>query len=180
MIAAIASWLAIYSQKQINKKNQEAIIVPGIKSIEAKIDHILSDWDVKGKVPIKFSNTKLPIWNYGNSPVFNVGYCYYIENIDDLVQDEVKELVVRDNHVIHLGKHENSYELTINYSNIDHKHGSEIRYIKPYIRNVNVIKPKESVNILIPDYFIIMLNDYFINLSFNEKKNTYFTIKDIL
>lgn len=170
MIAAIASYVAIYSQKRINEKNQEAIIVPGIKSVEAKIEHILSDWDVEGEIPKKFSNTKLPIWNYGNSPVFNVGYCYYIENIDELIQEEKKEMGEHDDHAINVIKDKNSYELYISYKNIGGQQGSLKRDIRPYIRNVDVIKPKENANILIPDYFIIMLNDYFINSLFRDKK----------
>lgn len=169
MIAAIASWMAIYSQKRINEKNQEAIIVPGIKSVEAKIEHILSDWDVEGKIPKKFSNTKLPIWNYGNSPVFNVGYCYYIENIDDLIQEENK-MGEFDNHAINVIKHEGIYELDIAFRNIENKQGAQTRKIIPYIRNVDVIQPKDCTNIHIPDYFIIMLNDYFINSLFRDKK----------
>lgn len=177
MIAAIASWMAIYSQKRINKKNQEAIIVPGIKSIEAKIEHILSDWDVEGEIPKKFSNTKLPIWNYGNSPVFNVGYSYYIENIDELIQEERNEMGEYDEHAINVIKHEGSYELYVSFKNIKNRQGSHIKYIQPYIRNVDVIKSKESVEILIPDYFIIMLNDYFLSSAFRERKSPVLLLK---
>lgn len=170
MIAAIASWMAIYSQKRINEKNQEAIIVPGIKSVEAKIEHILSDWDVEEEIPKKFSNTKLPIWNYGNSPVFNVRYCYYIENIDDLIQEEENEMGEHDYHAINIIKNEDSYELYVSYKNIENRQGSHRREIRPYIRHVDVIKPKENTKILIPDYFIILLNDYFINSLFYNRR----------
>ncbi|MGG0232745.1 hypothetical protein [Bacillus tropicus] len=170
MIAAVASWMAIYSQKRINEKNQEAIIVPGIKSVEAKIEHILSDWDVEGEIPKKFSNTKLPIWNYGNSPVFNVRYCYYIENIDGLIQEEENEMGEHDDHAINVIKDKDSYELYVSYKNIENRRGSHRREIRPYIRHVDVINPKENTKILIPDYFIIMLNDYFINSLFYDKK----------
>ena len=170
MTAAIASWMAIYSQKQINKKNQEAIIIPGIKSIEAKIEHILSDWDEKGTVPNKFSNTTLPIWNYGNSPVFNLGYCYYIENIDELIKEEKNKMGELDSHAINLTIHEDTYELDVAFRNIESKQGVHIKKILPYIRNLDVIKPKESAQILLPDYFIIMLNDYFINSHITDIK----------
>lgn len=178
MIAAFFSWLAIYSQKQINKKNQEAIIVPGIKGIEAKIENILSDWDVEGKVPKKFSNTTLPIWNYGNSPVFNIGYCYYIENIDDLIQEEKNEIGELDSHVINVIKNENSYELEVYYRDFkNNRQGSYTKKIVPFIRNVDVIKPKEKAEILIPDYFIIMLNDYFINSFYHDRKQPILQLK---
>lgn len=177
MIAAIASWMAIYSQKQINKKNQEAVIVPGIKTIDAKIEHILSDWVGEEKVPQKFSKTTLPIWNYGNSPVFNIGYCYYIENIDDLIQEERNEMGQSDSHAINVVKHEDSYQLDVSFRNIENKRGSHTKNIQPFIRNVDVIKPKESAKILIPDYFIIMLNDYFINSHFYDKKQPILQLK---
>lgn len=41
--------------------------MPGIKDIDCKIEHILSDWDESKIVPKKFSNTTLPIWNFGGS-----------------------------------------------------------------------------------------------------------------
>ncbi|MEH6944626.1 hypothetical protein [Bacillus sp. JJ722] len=169
MIAAIASWLTIFSQERINKKNQEAIIFPGIKSIKANIEHILSDWDVKGRVPKKFSGTKLPIWNHGNSPVFNIRYCYYIENVEDFIYAGLDDMDEFDSHEIFVREYENEYELYIGYKNIEGKEGSQIRYLKPYLRYVDVIQPKESTNILLPDYFIIMLNDYFIN-SFGKNR----------
>lgn len=156
-IAAIFSWYAILTQKKINKKNQEAIVIPGIKSIETKIEDIWSDWDKEGKVPKKFSNTMLPIWNYGNSPVFNVGYRYYIENIEDLIQEQHNRDGL-DTHKIEVRKDQDSYNLYV-----ETKQRAEIRHIQPYIRNVDVIKPKDNTEILIPDYFIIMLNDFFIN-----------------
>lgn len=170
MIAAIASYMAIYSQKRINEKNQEAIIVPGIKSVEAKIEYILSDWDVEEEIPKKFSKTTLPIWNYGNSPVFNVRYCYYFENIDGFIQEEQNEMGEHDDHAINIIKNEDSYELYVSYKDIENRQCSHRREIRPYIRNVDVIKPKENTKILIPDYFIIMLNDYFINSLFHDRK----------
>ncbi|MBU5204386.1 hypothetical protein KQH94_10105, partial [Vibrio cholerae] len=87
--------------------------------------HILSDWDVEGEIPKKFSNTKLPIWNYGNSPVFNVGYCYYIENIDDLIQEEENKMGEFDNHAINVIKHEGTYELDVAFRNIENKKGTQ-------------------------------------------------------
>ncbi|WP_377887964.1 hypothetical protein [Alkalihalobacillus sp. R86527] len=183
MMAAIASWFAIFTQQRNHKKNKEPIIVPGIKNVEATIKNILSDWDEEGRVPKKFSNTKLPIWNYGGSPVFNVSYCYYIENIDDLVDTEENEISRISGHSITVIKNETKrednydYSLQVKYSNIDQKKGSHSKDILPLLRTVDVIKPNEYSEILLPDYFIIMLNDFFINTHLQDKKQPILQLK---
>jgi len=75
-----------------------------------------------------------------------------------------------DSHAINLTIHEDTYELDVAFRNIESKQGVHIKKILPYIRNLDVIKPKESAQILLPDYFIIMLNDYFINSHITDIK----------
>ncbi|GGB41596.1 hypothetical protein GCM10011409_18890 [Lentibacillus populi] len=172
MLAAIASWFSIFVQARINKKDKESIIVPGIKEIEANITYILSDWDVNEKLPKKFSNTTLPIWNYGNTPVFNIGYCYYIENLDYFLdKEDLNEggKIIFGNHSLKVRKDENGKsELFIRYE-FEGQKGAKRIQIAPFIRSVDLIDSNDKTEIYIPDYFIYLLNDYFINSFFEDK-----------
>ncbi|QHA38729.1 hypothetical protein D5E69_23135 (plasmid) [Rossellomorea marisflavi] len=179
MIAAVASWGTIISQERINKKNKEAIIVPGIKHIDTSISHILSDWDDESDSIIgkKFSKTTLPIWNHGNSPVFNIQYCYYLENFGDIKANENK-MGLFSNYEINLDTSvEDSKSITVSYNNINERQGVDTRYIKPFVRTLDVIKPNERANILLPDYFIILLNDFFFNSFLTDNRTPVLQLK---
>ncbi|WP_117168856.1 hypothetical protein [Paraliobacillus sediminis] len=171
MIAAIASWFSIYTQSRLDKKNKEPIIVPGIKNIETKIDHIMDDWDQTGSIPKKFSNTTLPIWNYGNTPVFNVSYSYSIENFDYFLEKENLEKKYSDYKLKALNKEEGKYTLSLQYTHKEKPNqvitGTDI---VPYIRSVDVIRPNSNNVIKLPDYFLILLNNYFLDSLFEDKK----------
>src|SRR4051812_26546922 len=150
MLAAIASWFAIFEQGRRERKNKAPIVMPGIKHVNAKIENILSDWDEEGQVPKKFTNTKLPIWNYGESTIFNIGYCFYLENIDyykemeDINKNDLKTL--DHNHKLIMNE---DNELHVYYENINQQRGVKTCKIFSYIRNINLIKPNEQSEILL-------------------------------
>ena len=170
MLAAVASWHGIRTQKKINDENKKPVVMPGIKDINSKIEHILSDWDEGRKIPKKFSNTTLPIWNFGGSPVFNIRYNFRLEGVEDMVQEKLERVTENDKDGYSIAvrkspheKHPDVFDLDVEYNNVEGKSGIQIREISPIVRHADVIGEKDKINIFIPDYFIILINDYFLD-----------------
>lgn len=64
----------------------------------------------------------------------------------------------------------NVFDLDISYNNVEGKTGTQTRKISSIVRHADVIEEKEKINILIPDYFIILINDYFLDNLWLEDK----------
>ncbi|MGG4197709.1 hypothetical protein [Peribacillus frigoritolerans] len=168
-VASIGSWFSIYTQGKREKKNKEAIIVPGIKDIEVTIDNILSDWENKEQLDKRFSKTKIPMWNYGNTPVFKINYCFYLENVNEFLDIKTKSNHYSDYNFL-ITKDEAHNKLFIDYKNVEYKQGFYTSKIQPYLRDLNYIQANSSAEILLPDYFLILLNHYFLNMESQEAK----------
>lgn len=174
-IAAIASWYSIYTQGRRYKKNKEPIIVPGLKNIETKINGILSDWDSDEEINEAFSNTTFPLWNYGNTSVFNVKYCYYIENLEGYIEEA--ESILEDSHRVAFLRADNKdfeWQLGVSdYKKEDYEQTLvNLFNIAPFIRSAGVIKSNESIEINLPSYFIVLVNDYHLNRIVYRNQNT--------
>lgn len=146
--------------------------MPGIKNIETMIKNILSDWDVEEPLPKKFSKTTIPMWNYGTTPVFNIKYCFDIENIEDFLHIE-HEPQLFDDYKFVVTKEDSSYTLLLSYENINGKKGHLTSKIVPYLRDLDSIQANTSSQIILPDYFIILLNHYFLNSMDHENKKPF-------
>ncbi|PEJ57051.1 hypothetical protein CN692_14225 [Bacillus sp. AFS002410] len=183
LIAAGASFATIFYQRWIDKKNKEAIIVPGIKSINANVENILSDWEYEDGssaeakfITKQFSRAKIPIWNYGGTPIFNIGFSYQLENeveffnlnelhksINNPFSNEYYDLAIKKKN------EDDGARLIISNFQFLKKNINESRDILPFIRTVDSIMPNQKAEIVLPDYFIILLNNYFLQTMKDEK-----------
>lgn len=177
MMAAIASWLTIYSQERINKKNKEEIIIPGIKTVEANIENILSDWD-QNKLLLShdhFSKTTLPLWNFGSSPVCNIRYSYELEGVDKWDEAAKERQDIKRDYSIRISNENSTIEekefqtFIVEYENTKKNSRGILRSeLLPFVRTLDVIKANEYGNIYIPNYYLILLNNYFFNELIND------------
>ncbi|MDP4527085.1 MULTISPECIES: hypothetical protein [Bacillus] len=174
VIVAIAS---ITIQNRNFKKQRIPVVAPVIKNFKLELPKLNLDWN-NCKIDDYFSETTIPVYNFGGTPAFNLTYNFAFRNFDE-IKRELPKLKIEGYEV---GIHENTegilsndhyrYEITVVGENFAHSLPLSTSQIK---RRADVIPAEGSVEINLPSYYVILINCLFRDISFrNIKRNKVF------
>ncbi|WP_336798593.1 hypothetical protein [Exiguobacterium acetylicum] len=117
------------------------------------------------KLKEKFSSYALPLINTGKMFALDVKYNYVLEGGRDSITeysfDDVK-LKVLDPEKGQLESDEFQFFFYQDYQgyNSDRSIENQVITVKPYVRYIPIIKSEETVDLLIPSYFVLLSNIY--------------------
>ncbi|RXY98551.1 hypothetical protein [Fictibacillus sp. S7] len=178
-IASIGSWVSIYAQGKRDKRNKEAVVAPGIKNINLFLSHIVKDWEGEREFQSGFSEssisyTKVPIWNYGTTPIFNIDYYFQFENLEDYLK-EIPHEDMDNSYVMTVSKDGKFHDLTV-VRKFEKAKSYYHRKIVPFSQHIDSIQPNNKSDIQIPEYIIILLNNFFLSKNNRQYEHASFKL----
>ncbi|PGR32982.1 hypothetical protein COC47_28150 [Bacillus cereus] len=148
------------------KKNREPIIGPAIKSFDLELPETHLDWETGEKLEDKFSGTTIPVYNYGGTTAINISYNYKFINLHE-VENSLNNFPKTSSHSIRIDSvNENPLSFDLVFKNNTSKR--RFMDIKSYVRRQDLIKPGEKVDILLPSYFLVIINYMFLFSAFED------------
>ncbi len=148
------------------KKQREPVIGPAIKDFDLELPETHLDWETGEKLDDKFSGTTIPVYNYGGTAAINISYNYKLINLDDM-EKHLNNLPKSTSHEIKIeaiNKEQKSFDLLFSNKTIMRR----FLNIRSYVRRKDLIKPGEKVDILLPSYFLVMVNNVFLFSTFED------------
>ncbi|HDR7621182.1 TPA: hypothetical protein QCX73_000577 [Bacillus mycoides] len=148
------------------KKNREPIIGPAIKSFDLELPETHLDWETGEKLEDKFSGTTIPVYNYGGTTAINISYNYKFINLHE-VENILNNFPKTSSHSIRI---DSVNEKPLSFDLVFKNNTSKRRFmdIKSYVRRQDLIKPGEKVDILLPSYFLVIINYMFLFSAFED------------
>lgn len=151
-VAIVSIWL---QQWQYNKK-REPIISPTTKSFTVELPGLGLDWETNEQLDNKFSNTSIPLYNFGGTTAHNISYSFKLMNLLTLEEqlgkyNSEKEIFAKIDQV---NRENDSFDLFIKY-NSSWKRFIEIRW---FVKRADLISPGEKIDVFLPSYFLVLIN----------------------
>ncbi|MED4021988.1 hypothetical protein [Priestia aryabhattai] len=166
LLAVVVAIVAIWMQQKQFKKQREPVIAPAIKSFNLELPETHLDWDTGEELNDKFSNTTIPIYNYGGTTAFNIGYSYKFVNLNK-IKTHLEHKLIRDNFNIKIeaiDEKEKSFDLV--FTNETKR--KRFHKIRPYLKRTDLIQSGDKVNIVLPSYFLVLINWEFQLVDFDD------------
>jgi hypothetical protein len=165
--AVVVAMSALGFQYWQYKKNREPIIGPAIKSFDLELPETHLDWETGEKLDDKFSGTTIPVYNYGGTTAINISYNYKFTNLHEVEKKSLNNFPNTSSHSIRIDSiNEKPLSFDLVFKNKTSKR--RIMDIKSYIRRQDLIKPGEKVDILLPSYFLVIINYMFLFSAFED------------
>lgn len=164
--AVVVAMSALGFQYWQYKKNREPVIGPAIKSFDLELPETHLDWETGEKLDGKFSGTTIPVYNYGGTTAVNISYSYKFVNLHE-VEKSLNNLAKYESHEIKIDSvNENPLSFDLVFKN----NTSRRRFasVKSYVRRKDLIQPGEKIDILLPSYFLVIVNYAFILSAFDD------------
>ncbi|MBV6678927.1 hypothetical protein [Bacillus thuringiensis] len=157
---------AIWFQQRQFKKNREPVIGPAIKGFDLNMPETHLDWETGERLDDKFSETTIPVYNYGGTTAINISYNYKFINLHE-VERSLNNFPKTSSHSI---KIDSVNEKPLSFDLVFENSTSKRRFIdiKSYVRRQDLIKPGEKVDILLPSYFLVIINYMFLFSAFED------------
>ncbi|MDC7762654.1 hypothetical protein POL82_04220 [Priestia aryabhattai] len=155
-LAVVVAIAAIWIQQKQFRKQREPVIAPAIKGFSLVLPETHLDWDTGEELDDKFSKTTIPVYNYGGTTAFNIGYSYKFINLNEMKQHLDNKVRTKnfDIKIEEVDEVEESFDLR--FTN-DVKHRRMIG-IRRYGRRQDLIQPGEKVDIVLPSYFLVLIS----------------------
>ncbi|MGN2618514.1 hypothetical protein [Bacillus stercoris] len=160
VIVAIAS---ITIQNRNFKKQRVPVVAPVIKNFKLDLPELNLDWN-KSKLDGYFSETTIPVYNFGGTPAFNLTYSFTFRNIDEIMKELPKLKIEGIKAGIYQGSEEDLFSKDYRYyMGIT---GESFSYSLPLStsqikRRADVIPAEGSVDINLPSYYVALINCLF-------------------
>ncbi len=151
--------MAVVIQYKQFKKIREPIIAPAMRSFDLELPETHLDWDTGEKIDDKFSETTVPVYNYGGTTAINIKYSYKLINLVEVKEslDNIVEYVDYEIKIDSIDeKAKGSFDLY--FSNTRKNNMLRIHNIRSYIRSKDLIKHGENIDIFLPSYFLVIIN----------------------
>ncbi|AKE15669.1 hypothetical protein [Bacillus cereus] len=148
------------------KKQREPVIGPAIKDFDLELPETHLDWETGEKLDDKFSGTTIPVYNYGGTTAVNISYSYQFINLHE-VDKSLNNLAKYESHEI---KIDSVNEKPLSFDLLFKNESLMRRFIgvKSYVRRKDLIQPGKKVDILLPSYFLVIVNYAFILSAFDD------------
>lgn len=192
VLAVIVAIITIWLQNKQFKKQREPVIKPAMKTFDVKLPEINLDWETGKKLDSKFSSTTIPVYNYGGTSAINISYSYTFTNLKAVKEslDKIQGFEDGDVKISDVNEENNSFDLCIESPS----GWRRFNEIKRYVRFQDVILPGNNVNILLPSYFVVIINYAFqfdiwediefpeleLSLTYNDVSDKYWNVKYII
>ncbi|MGE1112164.1 hypothetical protein ACQJ0K_10410 [Priestia megaterium] len=167
-LSVLVAIAAIWLQNRHFRKQREPIIAPAIKSFSLELPTTHLDWDTKEELDDQFSNTTIPVYNYGGTTAFNIGYGYKFINLKEM-KKHLDHKVLGINFEIRIeeiDEEKESFDLIFT-NEVKTRKMLEIRR---YGNHQNLIQPGEQIDILLPSYFLVLISYEFQLSGLNDIK----------
>jgi len=159
LVAVFVAIVAVVIQFKQFKKIREPIIAPAMKSFDLELPETHLDWETGEKLDDKFSETTIPVYNYGGTTAINIKYSYKLTNLVEVEKslDNIVEYVDYEIWIDSIDeKAKGSFDLY--FSNTRKNNMRRFHNIRSYIRSKDLIQPGEKIDILLPSYFLVIIN----------------------
>ncbi|WP_017474025.1 hypothetical protein [Bacillus licheniformis] len=167
VIVAIAS---ITIQNRNFKKQRTPVVAPVIKNFKLELPDVNLDWN-GGKLDDYFSETTIPVYNFGGTPAFNLTYSFAFRNTSEILK-ELADLKIK-------GYEVNTDEDTDGNYSIGYRYhlsiiGESFLYTIPLStshlkRRADVIPAEGSVDINLPSYYLVIINSLFRDITKKDR-----------
>ncbi|MES9771749.1 hypothetical protein ABWK50_12150 [Priestia megaterium] len=167
-LAVVVAIAAVWIQQRQFKKQREPVIAPAVKSFSLELPETHMDWDTEEELDNRFSKTTIPVYNYGGTTAFNIGYSYKFLNLKEMKQhleNKVKSINY-DIKIEAIDEEKESFDLFFT-NDIKQRRIPEIRR---YGNRQDLIQPGEKVDISLPSYFLVLINYEFQLSGLNDIK----------
>ncbi|MFP7220379.1 hypothetical protein SFC78_16430 [Bacillus subtilis] len=177
VIVAIAS---ITIQNRNFKKQRIPVVAPVIKNFKLELPELNLDWN-KCKIDDYFSETTIPVYNFGGTPAFNLTYNFAFRNFDE-IKRELSKLKIEGHEI---GIYEDPegiytkdyrYHITVVGETFSHTLPLSTSQIK---RRADVIPAEGSVEINLPSYYVFLINCLFRDILFRDIRNKVFVFPEL-
>ncbi|MFA1512862.1 hypothetical protein ACDN41_26890 [Priestia aryabhattai] len=167
-LAVVVAIAAIWIQQKQFKKQREPVIAPAIKDFNLVLPETHLDWDTGEELDDKFSKTTIPVYNYGGTTAYNIGYSYKFINLNEMKQHLDNKVRAKnfDIKIEEIDEVEESFDLRFT-NHVKHRRMVEIRR---YGRRKDLIQPGEKVDIVLPSYFLVLISYEFQLAGLNDIK----------
>lgn len=164
--AVVVAMSALGFQYWQYKKNREPVIGPAIKSFNLELPETHLDWETGEKLDDKFSGTTIPVYNYGSTTAINISYNYKLINLDEMEKclNNFPKSTSHEIKIDEINEEPKSFDLFFSNKTIMRR----FLNIRSYVRRKDLIKPGEKVDILLPSYFLVMVNYAFLFSAFED------------
>ena len=173
LIAVFVAIVAVVLQFKQFKKIREPIIAPAMRSFDLELPETHLDWDTGEKLDDKFSGTTIPIYNYGGTTAINISYSYKFKNLIE-VKESMNGLIVNEDCEIKIDSIDEKVKglgsFDLYFSNNKKNNMRRFHNIRSYVRSKDLIQPGEKIDILLPSYFLVIINYAFLLSAFDEIK----------
>lgn len=148
------------------KRNREPVIGPAIKSFDLELPETHLDWETGEKLDDKFSRTTIPVYNYGGTTAINISYNYKFINLHEVEKslDSFPKSISHEIKIDSINEEQKSFDLLFSNKTIMRR----FLNIRSYVRRKDLIKPGEKVDILLPSYFLVIVNYAFLFSTFED------------
>ncbi|WP_019414164.1 hypothetical protein [Paenisporosarcina sp. TG20] len=161
LVAVFVAIVAVVFQFKQFKKIREPIIAPAMRNFDLELPETHLDWDTGEKLDDKFSETTIPIYNYGGTTAINIMYSYKCINLAE-VKESLDNIKLHKDNVIKIDsidkKVKDSFDLYFSNENEKTSNFRRFHNIRSYIKSKDLIQPGESIDIFLPSYFIVIIN----------------------